>query len=575
MMKQFIRGGQIFSHGIRMARQVFKMALVLSFCVSLTWILIDIYQTGLLKSSYNVGVGLWAKLKLSLSHFISRQMPTYITYYNFDYGRGQKFLASLYLKSWLYKGSLLSLLQYQILFLKGMVIFLSTFLSIVGYFVIRGCQKFRQKTLRGSQVMKDRQVKRFLKKEGKASSIKIGGIPLVKDSETQHIMLCGTSGSGKTTWMHHLLPEIIRQKQKAIIVDVVGGFVERYYREDYDVLLNPFDRRSAYWTPWGDIRGEGSIDAITSAMTSSASTGSGGSSAFFDTTSAILLKALLQKLELEGKTKNQILFDKISNATNAEMEEYLEGTCGKILASPVGKETTMSIRSTLLAKLESLSKLHDRDQKPFSISDFMESQDDRCLFLSIPRAEHKEALQHLVATWINVAVLSLMNQPEDLKRRVWFLIDELPSLGKIPSLTDAVTRIRKYGGSVVATIQNVSQLDKVYGHYDRETLMGNFNTKAIFRATNTSTAEYFSKILGQREHRIYQENISYGAHQMRDGVSLSETDKIEQIVLPSEIMNLKDLECYIKLPGNYPVSKTTVAISKGTRVAESFEEIDS
>lgn len=570
-MKEFIRGGQLFAHGFRMARQVIKISFLLSLVVSLSIVSIHIYETGIYQDLYNVSIGFWARSHLWLSHFMPHKSVIYITYYNFDYGRWQRFLATAYLKSFLYKNSYIDLLKYQSLLFKFSISFMSSFLITIAYFVIRGTRKFTRETIRGSRFMTDKQVKKILKRDGKASSINIGGIPLIKNSETQHIMLCGTSGSGKTTWMHHLMPEIRRKKQKAVIVDVVGGFVERYYREGYDILLNPFDKRTAYWTPWADIRGEGSIEAITSAMTSSVSTGSGGSSAFFDTTSAILLKSLLEKLGSEGLTKNQILFEKIANATNAEMEDYLEGTSGKILASPNGKETTMSIRSTLLVKLESLSKIQDRDEEPFSIRSFMESDDDRCLFLSIPKAEHMEALKNLVATWINVSVLSLMNQREDLNKRVWFLIDELPSIGKIPSLTDAVTRIRKYGGSVVATIQNVSQLDKVYGHHDRETLMGNFNTKAIFRATNTSTAEYFSKILGQREHRRMQENISYGAHQMRDGVSLNEMEKIEQVVLPSEIMSLKDLECYIKLPGNYPISKTFVPITRGKVVAKAFE----
>ena len=571
-MREFIRGGQVFAHGVRMAKQVLKISCVLSLIVALAWMSIDIYQSGFYKDLYSVFVGMWAKGQMWLPKILGHKAGSYVFYYNFDTQRFQRVLSISFLNSRLYKASLISILQYQTILLKGVLSFAGTFFLIVGYFVMRGTKKFTKETLRGGRVATAKRVQKILKKDGKASSLKIGDISLVKGSETQHILLCGTSGSGKTTWMQHLLPEIRRKKQKAIIVDVVGGFVERYYRKGYDVILNPFDQRTAYWTPWADMRGEGSIEAITSAMTSNnASTFSSSSGVFFETTASILLKSLLEKLQADGHTKNQVLFDKIANATNKDMEAYLDGTSGKILTSPSGKETTLSIRATLLTKLETLSKLKDREEKPFSIRDFMEQEDDRCLFLSIPCADHKEALSTLVATWINISVLALMNQPEDFKRRVWFLIDELASIGKIPSLTDAVTRIRKYGGSVVATIQNISQLDKVYGHQDRETLMGNFNTKAIFRATNTTTAEYFSKILGQREHRRMQENISYGAHQMRDGVSLTETEKLEQLVLPSELMTLNDLECYVKLPGNYPVAKTGVPIKKGKRIARAFE----
>ena len=130
--------------------------------------------------------------------------------------------------------------------------------------------------------------------------------------------------------------------------------------------------------------------------------------------------------------------------------------------------------------------------------------------------------------------------------------------------------MRKYGGCVVASIQNLSQLDSLYGHNNRETLLGNFNTKAVFRSTNTSTAEYFSKILGQTEQRRMQENITYGAHEMRDGISLDKLEKIDSIVLPSELTSLNDRECFVRLPGNYPIAKTKVTLKKAACLIQPF-----
>jgi type IV secretory pathway TraG/TraD family ATPase VirD4 len=42
---------------------------------------------------------------------------------------------------------------------------------------------------------------------------------------------------------------------------------------------------------------------------------------------------------------------------------------------------------------------------------------------------------------------------------------------------------------------------------------------------------------------------------MRDGVSLSHHTRQKPIVMPTELSQLKDLECYIKLPGDYPCTK--------------------
>ena len=38
----------------------------------------------------------------------------------------------------------------------------------------------------------------------------------------------------------------------------------------------------------------------------------------------------------------------------------------------------------------------------------------------------------------------------DTKKNLWIILDELPALGKIPSLKTASAEARKYGGCIVA-----------------------------------------------------------------------------------------------------------------------------
>jgi len=62
-------------------------------------------------------------------------------------------------------------------------------------------------------------------------------------------------------------------------------------------------------------------------------------------------------------------------------------------------------------------------------------------------------------------------------------------------------------------------------------------------------------VLGDKEETEPQESISYGANSMRDGVSLSHHTRQKPLVMPTELSQLKDLECYVKLPGDYPCTK--------------------
>ncbi len=51
-------------------------------------------------------------------------------------------------------------------------------------------------------------------------------------------------------------------------------------------------------------------------------------------------------------------------------------------------------------------------------------------------------------------------------------------------------------------------------------------------------------MLGEQEIIETQENLSYGANSMRDGVNMHSLEKRKLLVMPSEIMNLPDLTLF-------------------------------
>ncbi|KJV69704.1 type II/IV secretion system family protein [Orientia tsutsugamushi str. TA763] len=81
---------------------------------------------------------------------------------------------------------------------------------------------------------------------------RFGGLPLVKNSERLHILITGTTGTGKTNMLNELLPQIRLHKDRAIIVDTTGAFTDRFFDHKYDKLLNPLEKNSEQWLPWND-----------------------------------------------------------------------------------------------------------------------------------------------------------------------------------------------------------------------------------------------------------------------------------------------------------------------------------
>src|SRR6202008_3089551 len=84
------------------------------------------------------------------------------------------------------------------------------------------------------------------------------------------------------------------------------------------------------------------------------------------------------------------------------------------------------------------------------------------------------------------------------------------------------------------------------------------------------TAKWIAASFGQIEVMESNQGLSYGANDMRDGVSLSAQRKTRDLILPSEITNLDNLEGYIRLPGQIPKGHFKMVRPPITKVAPAF-----
>jgi hypothetical protein len=77
-------------------------------------------------------------------------------------------------------------------------------------------------------------------------------ITIPRTDETEHIMLLGDPGTGKSQTIHHFLLQIaVRQPAEAVVIyDPACEFMKHHYNQQRgDVILNPTDQRSPYWSP--------------------------------------------------------------------------------------------------------------------------------------------------------------------------------------------------------------------------------------------------------------------------------------------------------------------------------------
>jgi type IV secretory pathway TraG/TraD family ATPase VirD4 len=78
--------------------------------------------------------------------------------------------------------------------------------------------------------------------------------------------------------------------------------------------------------------------------------------------------------------------------------------------------------------------------------------------------------------------------------------------------------------------------------------------------------------LGEEEIEEPRENYSYGANSIRDGISLGSQRVTRPIVSYPQILELKDLTCFLRLPGNYPIAQLELELEAREKNSKGFIE---
>jgi hypothetical protein len=71
------------------------------------------------------------------------------------------------------------------------------------------------------------------------------------------------------------------------------------------------------------------------------------------------------------------------------------------------------------------------------------------------QADQIAALRSIISTWMRFGIFQTLSLGEG-DRRMWFAVDELDALGPIDGLSDALPRLRKFGGRCALGFQSIS-----------------------------------------------------------------------------------------------------------------------
>ena len=568
-----LRGGQTVFHGIRMWGQLFQAAMLFAAFMTVAVPAWNLWRSTTGAEWYAAGMVTLAEGKLALGYDPDSGQEVRFADGTRHVLRIRDIAASIpaleareRIKSEMFASAGLGALA------GGGLIAL--FLVVFWY---RGARLGRQRRIRGAEMVTAAELRRRLQSPHarlltrlpggrRLRPYSIAGIPYPERTETQHTIVSGTTGSGKTVLISDLVAQIRARGERCVIYDKMGSYTRAFFDPDRDVLMNPLDARAPRWSPFLEARNPRDFDMMAAALIPQQK----------DTVDPFWVTAARQLFSngagvfwKKGVQDNRVLVDHLLKTDLTELAEAMQGTVAQSIVDPDNPKTALSVRAMLTANVSALELLPDTG-KPFSIRDWISDEERGGFLFLTSRGDQHASLRGLISTWLEIAVNAMLSLAQDDGRRIWVILDELPTLHQVPSLQPGLAESRQFGGCFVLGVQVASALRDLYGRNGAETISGLCGTRVVLAAPDRDTAQWSADSLGRSEIEEVTEGYSYGANTIRDGVSLTPRRELRALALPSEIMRLANLEGYLKFPGPFPVASIKLKYVARPAAAERF-----
>lgn len=423
-----------------------------------------------------------------------------------------------------------------------------------------------QEHLRGGVLVDARTLEKLAKKEDPRAEIFVGGVGLPRRLEARHLLLAGTTGSGKSQAFYQIAAVARQRGDAAVIADVNAEMLGRFYDpERGDAILNPIDARSESWSPLAEISGEWDCDRISQSIIPPADGAEGEWKGY----AQVLLAAVLSKVWRENG-KNFDLSNLLLTASAEELGETLKGTQAALFFAPGAEKMLASIRGILASHCQPFSYLQPgAGRDAFSITKFIQREADekRGAWLYLPvRDDSFKTFRPLIAGQIDIAICALLSTEDDEDRRIWFMLDEFASWGRMASVGDLLTKARKKGGVGALGLQTISQVRSAYGRDGAQTLLSCLGTWLTLRVGDSETAEFMSANIGDEQVRRYVESTNHERQK-----SSAEQIAVERAIMPADLKNLPDLAGILNIAGPLPAGWVHIPVSPLRRTVAGFK----
>lgn len=397
----------------------------------------------------------------------------------------------------------------------------------------------------------------------------------LRDDGPEHITVIAPTRSGKGVGL--IIPTLLSWPDSVVVVDPKGENFQRTsgFREEFSKVyyFNPCDPHSHRFNPMLEIR-QGNYEVRDSQLISDMLVDPGGegfTSHWQKTAQSLLVASMLYVLR-RGKTKSLFGVEEFLADPGAGIPEKLEEMRkvveedGSAIAREARRVLDKSVDelSGVVSTLHTHLKLFDdplvaaaTSESDFSITDLVAEDKPMSLYLAIPTSDINR-LRPIFRLMLDQILRRLTEElPTGKRRRVLFVIDEFPTLGRLEFFESALSYLAGYGIKVLLASTSLNHLARAYG--ERNAILDNCHVQVFHTPNTQETAEYISRALGQRTEVREQKSFSGRRFSWFLGHTMvSQQESARALLTPDEVKKFPKDEQILFLSGMNPIKSKKI-----------------
>lgn len=409
------------------------------------------------------------------------------------------------------------------------------------------------------------------KRDYYATAEQVGELKINLDTLRKHMLIVGSTGQGKSVMLKRIIRQNlkrqevymrhkpdIRNKQKMIIHDIKGDFIEEFYTNDKEwIILNPFDKRGYGFEVMELISMTTDIDRVVNSIIKK---NPEEKDPIWTNMSRSILKGIIglcidrkefsnkhilkyidmgwKKLYFETTTKEAFINEDGEEKFRRIPKKGTEDAFPYLSAS----ETQAANYWSSFTSNMNFFKSFISSENIINIRDYIRNDPRNIILANFAEVEDK--ISPILALFIECLSSEILALEENTEYEISLILDEFNSLDKMPKVLELLKLARSKGGIVIIGVQEIPPIKEKYGEASVATFKNNTRTKIIFNINDDETQKIIVSMLGKQELIYTTDSNTGGETETKDGFSSSQQRQVREAVLDSAIAGLREHEFF-------------------------------